>query len=169
MKKIIITGPESTGKSTLTKFIAEHFNTIYIPEYAREYVENLKRKYNYKDIVKIAEKQIYDLKKEYPEELKYIFFDTGLIITKIWFQEVYGKVPPFLQDALNEIKIDLYLLCYPDLDWEYDKIRENSGEKRFYLFEKYKQELENLNCKYFIIKGKGHFRHEKAIKIACSA
>jgi NadR type nicotinamide-nucleotide adenylyltransferase len=169
LKKIVITGPESTGKSDLSKYLANYYNTFFIPEFARKYIENLNRKYTFNDVVEIAKQQIIDFKKEYSEENKYIFFDTGLIITKIWFEEVYGKIPSFLEEALLQIKVDLYLICYPDIEWKYDKVRENGGEKRNYLFKKYLQEIENQNVNYKIVKGVGLERYKNAIDAILSA
>lgn len=159
IRKIVITGPESSGKSVLTKKLADNFNTIYYSEYAREYIENLTRKYTYHDVVLIAKHQIEELLlTDSKNANRFIFYDTGLIITKVWFEYVFNKVPHFLLKALEEIKIDLYLLCYPDLLWKSDNVRENGGEIRFELFEKYKQEIEKYKINYFIIRNKGKQR-----------
>lgn len=170
IRKIVLTGPESTGKTTLSEQLSAHYNTIHIPEFAREYIEDLNRKYNFDDVVKIAQKQIQFLKKENNSGINnLIFIDTGLIITKIWFQEVYNKVPEFIEEALNTIKIDLYLLCYPDIKWVPDRVRENGGEKRLDLFNKYKKELENYKFNYFIIKGDEESRFLSAKNYLSSA
>lgn len=150
----MVTGPESTGKTTLSKRIAEHYNAIYFPEYARSYISQLNRPYEYRDLVKIAERQIEDF--FYRSQLKnnkLSVYDTGLIITKVWFDVVYRQVPDFLNEALKKLKIDLHLLCYPDIPWIPDGIRENGGERRMELFEKYRAEIESYNFDYIIIKG----------------
>lgn len=170
IKKIVITGPESSGKTGLTKELAGYFNTIYYSEYAREYVENLTRKYTYNDVVLIAQHQKKELLiTDFKNANKFIFYDTGLIITKVWFEYVFNKVPDFLLKALEEIKIDLYLLCYPDLLWEPDNVRENCGKIRFDLFEKYKQEIEKYKINYFIIRNKGKQRFLSAKEYLSSA
>jgi len=154
LKKIVITGPESTGKTTLIDYLSEKFSMPYYYEFAREYIENLNREYTFEDVENIAKKQISILKKSnYSVNEKCVFFDTGLIITKVWFQEVFNRVPFYVEEAIKEIKIDLYLLCYPDIKWVPDAVRENGGEKRLSLFNKYKEELEKNSFKYLIIKG----------------
>lgn len=166
-KTIVLTGPESTGKTTLTKKLSSFFKAQYYPEFARDYIENLNREYTFNDVVIIAKQQIEIFKKQ--NENKCIFYDTGLIITKIWFREVYGKVPSFINIAINNIKIDLYLLCYPDIKWVSDNVRENGGSKRLKLFNIYKTELDNYGFKYLIIKGEKDKRFSLAKEYLSSA
>ncbi len=154
IKTIVVTGPESTGKTTLSKRVADHYNAIYYPEFARDYVSQLSRPYEYRDLVKIAEKQIADFfYRPQTKKEKLCVFDTGLIITKVWFEVVYRQVPGFLNEALNNLKVDLHLLCYPDIPWIPDGVRENGDEKRMELFEKYRTEIELYHFDYIIIKG----------------
>jgi len=170
IKRIILTGPESTGKTTLASELSDFYKTIYYPELAREFIENLDRKYQFEDVEEIAKSQISILRNnDYNSNVKCVFFDTGLIITKVWFQEVFGSVPLYVNKAIKDIKIDLHLLCYPDIKWEPDNVRENGGKKRLYLFHKYLDELEQNNLKYFIIKGKKTERFSLAQKYISSA
>ncbi|MBE9466736.1 MAG: ATP-binding protein [Bacteroidetes bacterium] len=163
MKRIVIIGPESTGKTILSKNLAENFKTVWVPEYARKYVENLKRPYNYGDLIKISEKQIKEFNNNYSDVNKFIFFDTYLIITKIWFQVVYNKFPLFLDIEIKKSNIDLFLLCNTDIKWKPDGVRENP-DKREELYNLYKTELENYNFNYKIISGVGKKRFENALK-----
>ncbi|MEN8121796.1 MAG: ATP-binding protein [Bacteroidota bacterium] len=164
VKRIIISGPESTGKSNLAKQLADYYNTVFLPEYARTYIENLNRSYNYYDLVKIAKMQI-KLEKEFVKKAHgFLFIDTGLIITKIWFQEVYNKYPDWLDVVIVNSLPDLYLVCNCDLPWENDPVRENgSNERRKYLMNRYIQEIESYGIKYYIISGQGKKRLQKAI------
>jgi NadR type nicotinamide-nucleotide adenylyltransferase len=162
IKKIAVIGPESTGKSILSADLAAHYNAVWIPEYAREYVENLHLPYNFDDVCTIAKKQIEQETEAEKYEKPLVFFDTDLIITKIWFEYCYKKVPDFVTNNLKKGIMDYYLLCFPDISWQPDPVREN-GDIREELFEKYKQEIEFLNKPYSIIKGKGKKRQQNAI------
>lgn len=161
---VVITGPESCGKSSLASDLSEHFNGDWIPEYARSYIEGLKRPYTYEDVEQIAQYQIQQFKKQIVSKHKNIlFFDTYLIITKVWFTHVYKRYPEWLETAIRQSKVDLFLLCYPDLPWISDAVREN-GHIREYLFQKYKDELQHYGFEYVVVSGSGEERKNKAIE-----
>lgn len=163
-KIIVITGAESTGKSVLTKWLASYFNVSFIPEFAREYIEKLGRNYTYNDVEIIAKKQINQLETQKQSEYPYVFIDTWLIITKIWFEVVFGKIPTWLEKSIRETKIDLFLVCDTNLPWEPDPVRENGGEQREILQSRYIKELESYNFKYKIVSGIGEKRFRAALK-----
>lgn len=162
---IVITGPESAGKSVLSQQLADHYHTLYIPEYARDYIGGLGRKYCEADLVHIAQKQIEEKEKYSHIANRILFLDTFLIITKIWFEEVYHFCPVWLDRSLRESDIDLFLLCNTDLEWVPDPLRENGGERREYLFKRYEQELKHYNFHYGIVKGTNEERLRNAIRI----
>lgn len=155
---IVITGPESTGKTELSQHLAKIFNGRFVPEYAREYIQNLGRRYNYEDVLKIARMQIQQQNEVSTRFKGFIFYDTWLIITKIWLKEVYGRYPDWIDEKLENIRMDLYLLCAADIPWIPDPLRENGGERRDYLFEQYRGEIMKLGIKYYIISGTGEER-----------
>lgn len=161
--KIVLTGAESTGKSTLAKQLANHYQTQWIPELARDYVENLGRKYTYNDIEAIARKQL-EIEKQLKLMHPAVFFDTWLIITKVWFDFVYGKHPIWLYNAIKNSNIDLFLVCNIDMPWEADPVRENGGENRQKLHSIYLNELNHFAFKYIIIDGTGDVRLKNAIE-----
>jgi len=164
MYRIAVTGPESTGKSELAKALAEYFGGGFVPEFARDFVENLDRPYTREDVEMIARKQI-EFEKEYLQNNQhpFVFFDTELIITKIWFQYCYHEVPEFVQKQLDCGFFDLYLLCEPDIPWIPDKVREH-GNDRDYFFELYRNEIVQLGKPYVSISGIGNERTVNAIK-----
>jgi len=165
IKKIVITGPESTGKTMLAEFLANHYHTQFVPEYAREYIGGLIRPYCYKDVEFIARKQV-EMEKIFMEKAsKILFYDTWLIITKTWFQVVYGKYPEWLDQKLRESSIDLYLLCYFDIPWIPDPLRENPGKMRKKLFHIYQDEIKKTAVPSGIVKGKGDTRFNNALEI----
>lgn len=152
-KIIVITGAESTGKSTLTERLANHFGVPFIPEIAREYVENLNRKYTYSDVENIAKMQIEQFNGITRSNAPYIFVDTWLIVSKIWFEFVYNQIPDWLINEIQKTKIDLFLICDIDLPWIYDPIRENGGENRKILQNKYIENITKFNFDYKIVSG----------------
>ena len=160
---IVISGPESTGKSTIAEYLAHHYNAAFIPEYARLYIESLGRPYDFNDIEHIARKQASDLVscELLPNHL--LFIDTYLIITKVWFDVVYGKVPIWIDENLRNAPIRLYLLCNTDIEWVADSVRENGGIMRNTLFDRYLTEIEYYNFPYKIISGTGQQRLNCAI------
>jgi len=162
-KIVVITGAESTGKSTLTERLANHFSVPYIPEIAREYVENLNRKYNYTDVENIAKMQITQFNKITHSDAPYIFVDTWLIVTKVWFEFVYHQIPDWLNSEIKKTKIDLFLVCDIDLPWIYDPVRENGGENRIILHKKYIENINNFKFDYKIVNGIDDERFYNAI------
>ena len=154
MIKVAILGPESTGKSALAKSLSDHYNAPWIPEYAREYVENLTIPYTYEDVCIIAKKQIeQEMFFENGNNINanYVFFDTELIITKVWLEHKYKLVPTFITERLVAGYFDFYLLCAPDIPWEPDSVREH-GDDREFFFHWYKKEIENIGKPFFVIK-----------------
>ncbi|HEY5592527.1 MAG TPA: ATP-binding protein [Paludibacter sp.] len=165
MIKVSILGPESTGKTELAKNLAEHFKAPWVPEYAREYVEKLTIPYDYNDVCNIALTQIEQEKhyEEHPElSENYVFFDTDLIITSVWFEHKYALVPDFVSERLKKDYFDFYLLCAPDLPWEPDPVREH-GDDREFFFNWYKTKIEQTGKPYVIVNGSGNQRIQNAI------
>ena len=161
-KRIVVIGPESTGKTTICQKLAGHYNTQWLPEYARTYIESLNRPYTQDDILHIAKKQV-ELEEELAKSNNVLFIDTDLIITKVWLLHVFKVCPEWIEEAINNAPRTLYLLCYPDLPWEFDPVRENP-ELREFFFEWYKKEIEALNIPYFIVRGEGEERVKNCIE-----
>ena len=164
MIRIAILGPESTGKSTLAKALAEYYDAPWVPEYAREYIENMKLPYTYDDVCAIAHRQIEEetFYENKPANDDFVFFDTELIITKVWFEYKYKTVPEFLSERLKAGFFDLYLLCAPDLPWQPDPVREHGNDRDFF-FDWYKREIEQTGKPYVIVNGSDNKRTENAI------
>ena len=161
-KVFFITGAESTGKSTLTGELAIHYKAIGVPEFARTYLENLQRQYTYSDVEAIARRQIELINEN--RENPIVFFDTCLINLKVWFREVFQSVPDWLEDAIPSAGQGIYLICQPDLPWEFDPLRENP-HRRDYLTDQYEQELNKAGFVDFRVFGVGENRVQNAIEI----
>ena len=157
MLKIIVTGPESSGKTILCKALSTHFKIPFTEEYAREYLNNLEGDYTQSHLLEIAKGQLLS-------EHNIQILDTDLITIKIWSEYKYGNCNKWIIEKIEKQKTDkrFYLLCKPDISWEADKQRENPNDREE-LFEIYKKEIESLGHDYFIVEGEN--RIENSIKI----
>ncbi len=163
LTKVVIIGPESTGKTELAQKLALHYKALWIPEYAREYISQLDRKYTYEDVEHIARRQI-QLEEEYSGRAgDILFFDTDLIISKVWFDVVYKRCPAFIPSFLQKAVYHVYLLCKPDIPWVYDPVRENP-HLRWFLFEAYRTEILRYHFRYEVIEGFGDDRFNHALQ-----
>jgi nicotinamide riboside kinase len=159
--KIVLTGAESTGKSVLAEALGQRYKAPWVPELARAYIEKIGRYYTYHDLENIALEQI---KQEQQFSQGWVFFDTWLIITKVWFDFVYGMHPQWLDSQIRNSSVDLFLLCDIDLPWIADPVRENGGENRERLHLIYQQELNHYGFRYVLINGVGEKRIENAVQ-----
>ncbi len=165
MKKIVVIGPESTGKSSLCKALAEHYGTAWCTEYAREYLELHGKEYSYDDLLKIAKGQL-ELEDRLVTSAKneLYFIDTNLYVMQVWSEYVFGKCHQFIIDNIVERKYDLYLLCNVDLPWSYDELREYPDEQpRKELYRYYKELMINQSTPWTDISGNYDERLQKAI------
>ena len=163
MLKIIVTGPESSGKTTLCKALSEHYNLPFTKEFAREYLTDLGKNYLQEDLLEIAKGQLRN-EQLITNNQQISLHDTDLITLKIWSDYKYGNCNNWILEQIEKQKVEnrFYLLCKPDIKWNYDPLRENPTDRNE-LLEIYKQELENLGHKFLIIKGED--RNEQAIEI----
>lgn len=160
MIKIGITGPESTGKTTLSLQLSSHYQIDVIAEYAREYLSIVNGFYTKTDLDKIALRQYEYMTEQVDQNL--LICDTEMLVMKVWSEFKYGNCSPLVKSLWEMQKIDLYLLCAPDIPFEEDPLRENP-EQREQLFEIYKAELEKANCKFVIISGHDNQRFKKSV------
>lgn len=152
MKKIVITGPESSGKTTLFEQLTNTYKVFGVNEYAREYISDLKREYNYQDILQIAKVQFKSVENAFNSNQQFLISDTDLLTLEIWCEFKYGKCHKFITDNLRNHLPDIYLLCCPDIPWEYDPQRENQND-RVELFEIYRAKIVDLGVDYQVIRG----------------
>jgi NadR type nicotinamide-nucleotide adenylyltransferase len=164
LRRILITGPESTGKTELVLSLAERFGGYAVEEYARGYVERLGRPYTFSDVEHIARQQVQEYDRDY-REMDWVFFDTWLIITGVWFKVVFDRIPSWIDEEISRARFDLVLLCAPDIPWIPDPVRENGGSERAALFEQYKQELDRFAMPWEPVTGKGDERIRRAEEI----
>jgi NadR type nicotinamide-nucleotide adenylyltransferase len=161
--KVAILGAESTGKTTLCRDLALHYRTVWVPEYAREYVEKLDRPYLLNDLLLIAKQHSINEENAIRQANKILFTDTEFIILKVWSEEAFHSIPDFIASHLQHQHYDLYLVMDNTIPWEFDLVRENP-DKRDYLLACYIKELEAIKANYKIISGIGEERLKNAIK-----
>jgi NadR type nicotinamide-nucleotide adenylyltransferase len=162
IKKVVVIGPECTGKSALSEFLAVHFKTEWVPEYARGYLDNLVRPYSQHDLTTIAHGQIQLEDKSMLHSNRVMFCDTNLYVIKVWSEFKYGNCDPEILNLISERKYDLYLLTYIDIPWETDPLREHP-DKRQQLYEIYLSEMKNQSVPFVEIKGGRSTRQQSAI------
>jgi NadR type nicotinamide-nucleotide adenylyltransferase len=161
--KIAVVGPESTGKSTMSAYVAKHYNTIWVPEYARGYCEKLTEPPTWQDEINMFYGQLSLEKELLPKANKLLICDTTFITVKIWSDEMFGKSPQEVLHELPKHPYDLYLLLNIDLPWEDDPLR-NFPNMRGYFMQVWYKELEELKANYVLISGTGPERHERAVQ-----
>ncbi len=166
-KKVVVLGPESTGKSTLCSQLADHYKTCWVPEFAREYLLNLGRSYQYDDLIAIARGQLQAEDEALKKETgRVLFIDTDMYVMKVWCEFVFGKCHSFILDQIVEKSYDLYLLCNTDLPWVKDALREYPDlVNRQILFRIYKDLMINQDTDWVEISGLNDERLARAIKV----
>ncbi len=151
--RIAFTGPESSGKTTLSKWLSSELSdSDYIPEFAREYLEERK-------IVRVCENDFTQIVKNQSSlfnkitSSNYQIFDTDIFVLRIWNDEVFLLQLPELE-IVPSFNMDIHFLCAPDVEWEVDPLRSSPAQaERERLFEKYKIELRNSQVKFIVLSG----------------
>lgn len=188
MRKVVIIGPESTGKSTLCQQLATHYNTVWVPEFAREYLLSLGKQYTFEDLLTIAKGQTA-LEENYILEMNRqwatsngqkkgishspltthhspLFIDTDMYVMKVWCEFVFDKCHRWILQQIVERKYDLYLLCNIDLPWTPDQLREYPDlDSRKRLFRMYLDILINQSVPWVLISGSDKQRFNQAIQV----
>ena len=173
MKKIVLIGPESTGKSSLCEALAKHFDTVWCVEYAREYLLKNGKNYSYENLLEIAkgqialeEKAIKEVEKRKEQNAsRFLFIDTDMYVMKVWCEYVFDRCHSYILQQIAERKYDLYLLCNTDLPWVADELREYPDEQtRKELFKIYYDVMLNQSVPFAVISGTGEARLQCAIE-----
>jgi NadR type nicotinamide-nucleotide adenylyltransferase len=175
--KVVVIGPESTGKSSLCEQLANHYNTEWVKEYAREYLLTNGTEYSYDDLLEIAKGQFalenaaIELVENKTSNIsasnstsQIILLDTNMYVLKVWCEFVFEKCHPWILNQIVENSYDLYLLCDVDLPWVKDELREYPDlEIREKLYHHYKDLLINQSTPWVNISGNYQQRLENAI------
>ena len=167
MKKIVIIGPESTGKSTLTQQLATHYKTSWCPEFAREYLTENGTDYSFDDLLNIARGQLVLEDSLLGKASNNLYFiDTDMYVMKVWCEVAFNNCHTWILKQIANRKYDLILLCDTDLPWVKDELREYPDlHTRQRLFKMYKDLLINQRTKWAVISGSYAERLQLAISI----
>lgn len=165
--KVVLFGPESTGKTTLSRQLARYYNSVWVPEYAREYLQNKwnneRKTCEPKDLLPIAEGQM-KLENELAQKTDSVLIcDTDLLETKVYSEAYYtGTCDPILEKYALENTYDLYFLTYIDTPWEADDLRDKPNDRED-MFEVFQNELIKQNRPYVLLKGDKKERLNRAV------
>lgn len=167
--KIVLFGPESTGKTTLAQMLAKHYNTSWVPEYMREYLQRKwdeeKKTCEPQDLLPIAKGQMASENEAGSSAKDLLFCDTNLLELVVYSQAYYdGMVDPELLKPALKAQYDLYFLTYIDIPWVEDDLRDRPGDRK-QMFNRFQDALEEHNLPYRILKGNLQQRFEAAVKI----
>jgi len=160
--RIAITGPESSGKTTLAMALAEALGGVFIPEFAREYLLQLDTPYTQEDLNIIAKGQLKLWKAS--SEKPVVVCDTEMLVMHVWSEVSYQNTSSFILKSLGRQTFDHYFLCAPDIPWEEDPLREHP-EMRQELFEIYLEKMEELGLPFSIISGDEEHRLKMALEV----
>lgn len=161
IKKVVVLGPECTGKSELSAYLSETFNTVWVPEYARQYLDQLKRPYGPEDLPVIARGQLAMEDHLEQNAREVLICDTDLYVIKVWSNFKYGYCDPEILTAISTRRYDLYLLTYVDIPWAYDPLREHP-DQREELYDVYLREMKGQSVPFVEIKGNRQARRKTA-------
>ena len=165
--KVVLFGPESTGKTTLSQQLARYYNTVWVPEYAREYLQekwnNERKTCEPKDLLPIAEGQMRLENQLSDKATKILICDTDLLETKVYSEAYYvGHCDPLLEKYALKNHYDLYLLTYIDTPWVGDDLRDKPDE-RDKMFNYFKETLEKYDRNFIILEGDRGARLKTAV------
>jgi NadR type nicotinamide-nucleotide adenylyltransferase len=164
VKKIVIIGGESTGKSTLCMHLASYYKTIWVNEFARTYLENLDRDYISSDLIEIARGQILLEDELIDQANQYLFCDTDLHVLQVWSEYKYEDCDRFILDEIAKRKYDAYIITSPDFPWKFDPLREHPEPAlRDYFFKQYLNLITSTDLPFCVVKGNEEERMNLAI------
>jgi NadR type nicotinamide-nucleotide adenylyltransferase len=166
IKRIVVIGPESTGKSRLSEALAKELHTVWVPEYARIYLDNINRPYTEADLLSIAQRHAHYEEELEEEANRYLICDTDLHVIKVWSEAKYNSCHKSILEAIAGRRYDLYLLTYIDVEWQADPQREHPDplmRKHFYNI--YRDIVQNSGVQWVDIRGS----HTERLQLAMQA
>lgn len=162
--RVVLIGPECTGKTGLAQLLARELGTVWVPEYAREYAEHKKSVLTAEDVQPIARGQIASEDRIAPAASRVAILDTDLLSTVVYARHYYGACPPWIEEEARRRRADLYLLLDTDIPWLPDPARDAGGEAREDLFDAFRAALDELETRWEIVSGDWEERVSTALR-----
>jgi len=168
VRRFVLFGPESTGKTTLCRQLAEYFGTTCNPEFMRTYLQEKwdrsRQTCTPDDILPIARGQMEGENRAARTARNGLMFtDTDLLELAVYSQVYYGRIDPILEEAARTNTYDLYFLTYIDVPWEPDDLRDKPHEREE-MFRHFEQALRRYRRPYVILKGDRQTRLRQAVQ-----
>lgn len=163
VKRIVLTGPESTGKTTLCQQLAAHFKTVWVAEYGREHWETATHTLTVEDISIVAKTQLQREAEAALHANMVLFCDTDLIVTQVWSEIFFGHCPEWIVELNRTHHYDLYLLLAADIPWVHDGTRQHQHLREAH-FNRLHSELATRQLPFQIISGDFEARFQKAVE-----
>ena len=161
-QRVVLTGPECSGKTTLASALARRFRSPWLPEAARGYAEDVKRELTAADAELIAQRTIDADDAALAAQPPLLLLDTDLISTVVYVRHYYGPCPAWIEDEARARRGDLYLLCAPDLPWTADGVRDRPAE-RAELYAQFEAAMREFGCTTADVAGAGAIRERAAL------
>lgn len=165
VRRVCVFGPECTGKTTLARALAAHYDTVWVSEYARGLIDLQDGRVDYRDIIRIARGQAASEDALARQANRVLFSDTDLVTTTIWSEVLFGECPTAVTEMANARDYDLYLVCDVDLPWEEDAQRHfPDPDDRRAFFRRCIDEMETRGRRYQVVSGDRQARLEAAVE-----
>ncbi|MDF3821371.1 AAA family ATPase [Leptospira sp. 96542] len=164
LKRIVLTGSESVGKTTMAEKLSKHFNTNWVPEFAREYLESKPTPMDMSDFLPIAEGHLHSENQLAKSANRFLFLDTDLLTTKVYLERYYNNSIPWLTDRALDLKYDLSLFFDIDIPWIADRLRD-LGDERIFMRSMFQNAMEDANRPYTFISGSFQERKLKCVNL----
>ena len=162
VRRVVVTGSESTGKSWLAQRLAQRFDTVWVPEFARQYALQKAAPLDALDVEPIARGQIKAEDAVLSRAGHLAILDTDLVSTVVYAEHYYEKCPPWIEDFARKRLADLYLLCDIDVPWVPDRARDRPHAREA-LHAAFQDRLERLGAHYTPIRGTWEEREAGAV------
>ena len=159
--RVVLTGSESTGKTTLANELARHYRAELVPEFVRSYAEQREGVITFNDHGPIARGQMALEDEVFANARRLVFLDTDLLSTVVYCDHYFGRCPDWIRETATARRPDLYVLCDIDVPWVADGVRDR-GDRRDEMQELFRRAVADSGADYITVRGDVAHRVEAA-------